>query len=105
MFALETGCTALNFYGDSMNVIQWINHTQECWNLRLAHIISNIRQLLLRFDSFSCQHVYRENNQEADKASKEGLRLDLGTWLVTETNEGIVQSYFHRPFFDIDSQF
>lgn len=54
MFALETGCTALNFYGDSMNVIQWINHTQECWNLRLAHIISNIRQLLLRFDSFSC---------------------------------------------------
>ena len=105
MFALEAGCSALNFYGDSMNVIQWINHTQECWNLRLAHIISNIRQLLLRFDFFSCQHVYREINQVADKASKEGLRLDMGTWLVTENNEGIVQSYFHRPFFDNDTQF
>ena len=43
MFALETGCTALNFFGDSLNVINWINHTQECRHLRLAHIISSIR--------------------------------------------------------------
>ena len=101
MFALETGCTALNFFGDSLNVIHWINHTQECRNLRLTHIISSIRQILLRFDSFSCRHVFRENNQEADKASKEGLRLEMGTWLVTESNEGIVQTYYHRPFFDV----
>ena len=90
MFALENGCTALNFLGDSLNVINWINQTQECRHLRLAHILFSIRQLLLRFDSFSCRHVYRENNKEADKASKEGLRLAMGTWLVKETNEGTV---------------
>ena len=47
MFALEKGCTALNFLGDSLNVINWINYTQECRHLRLAHIISSIRSLLL----------------------------------------------------------
>ena len=100
MFALETGCTVLHFFGDSLNVINWINHTQECRHLRLAHIISSIRQILLRFDSFSCRHVYREINQEVDKASKEGLRMEMGTWLVKESNAGIVQTYYHRPFID-----
>ena len=75
MFALENGCTDLNFLGDSLNVINWINQIQECRHLRLAHIIYSIRQLLLHYNSFSCRHVYRENNKEADKASKEGLRL------------------------------
>jgi len=101
MFAMEKGCSSLNIFGDSLNVIQWLNHTQECRNLRLDHIIYSIRQLLLRFDFFSCRHIYRENNQEADKASKEGLRLDLGTWLVTESIEGILQSFYHRPFIDV----
>jgi len=101
MFALEKGCTSLNIFGDSLNVIHWINHTQECRNLRLDHIIYSIRQLLLHFDYFSCRHIYRENNQEADKASKEGLRLDMGTWLVRESTEGFLQSFYHRPFFDV----
>ena len=100
MFAVEKGCTVLNFFGDSLNVINWINQTQVCSHLRLAHILSSIRQLLFRFDSYTCRHVYRENNQEADKASKEGIRLALGTWLVKEFNEGTVQSYCHRPFFE-----
>ena len=101
MFALEKGCTELNFLGDSFNVINWINQTQECRHLRLAHIISSIRQLLLQFDSYSCRHVYREDNKEADKASKEGLRLALGTWLVKESNEGTVQAFYHRSFIEI----
>ena len=100
VFALETGCTVLNFFGDSLNVINWINHTQACRDLRLAHIISSIQQILLRFDSFSCRHVYREINQEADLASKEGLGMEMGTWLVKEYIAGIVQIFFHRPFID-----
>ena len=43
MFAVEKGCTALNILGDSMNVINWINQTQECRHLRLAHVIYSIR--------------------------------------------------------------
>ena len=101
MFTLEKGCTELNFLGDSLNVINWINQTQECRHLRLAHIIYSIWQLLLRFDSFSCRHVYRENNKEADKASKEGLRLAASTWMVKETNDGRTQEFYHRSFIEL----
>ena len=100
MFAIEKGCTDLNFLGDSMNVINWINQTQDCRHLRLAHIIYSIRQLLSRFNSYSCRHVYRANNMEADKASKEGLRLAEGTWMVKEFINGSLQAFYHRPFIE-----
>ena len=101
MFALEKECTELNFLGDSMNVINWINQIQECRHLRLAHIIYSIRQLLLRYNSFSCRHVYRENNKEADKASKEGLQLEEGILLVKEFSNGSLQAFYHRPFIEL----
>ena len=100
-FALEKGCNDLNILGDSMNVINWINQIQECRHLRLAHILQAIRLLLSRFNSFSCRHVYRENNKEADKASKEGLRMATGNWLIKETIDGRTQDYYHRPFIEI----
>ena len=101
LFSLEKGCNNLNFMGDSLNVINWINETQDCRQLRLAHILYAIRLLLQRFDYFSCRHVYRENNKEADKASKEGLWLAVGTWTVKEFIEGSTQDFYHRPFIDI----
>ena len=101
MFAIEKGCTKLNMLGDSMNVINWINQTQACRHLRLAHIIFSIRQLLSHFNSYSCRHVYRENNKEADKASKEGLRLAEGTWLVKEFSNGSLQAFYHKPFIEL----
>ena len=87
--------------GDSMNVINWINLTQECRDMRLAHVILSIRQLLQRLNTFTCRHVYRENNKEADKASKEGLRLAEGIWLVKEMVNGRQQAFYHRPFIDL----
>ena len=101
MFALEKGCSVLNFMGDSLNVINWINHTQACRHMRLAHVITSIRQLLQRLDTFTCRHVFRENNKEADKASKEGLRLAEGTWLVKEMVNGRQQAFYHRPYNDL----
>ena len=101
IFALEKGCNDLNFLGDSMNVINWINQIQECRHLRLAHILQAIRLLLSRFNTFSCRHVYRENNKEADKASKEGLQMATGNWLIKETFDGRTQDYYHRPFIEI----
>jgi len=79
IFAVEKGCLKLNVFGDSMNVINWISMTQECRNMRLDILISSVRMVLQSIDSFSCRHVYRENNQEADLASKEGLQMALGT--------------------------
>ena len=39
-------------------------------------------------------------NTEADKASKEGLRLAEGTWAVKEFTNGRQQAYYHRPFIE-----
>ena len=68
----------------------------------LAHTLSSIKLLLQRFDSFSCRHVYRENNKEADKASKEGIRLVVGTWTMKESIDGRTLGFYHRPFIEID---
>ena len=84
IFEAEKGCRSINVFGDSVNVINWIKKTQVCRNLRLDNILSSILDILDAFDSFSCSHVYRENNQEADKASKEGLLLTLAQWGICE---------------------
>ena len=44
--------------------------------------------------------MIRENNKEADQASKEGLRMDFGTWKVREEREGQSFEFYHRPFID-----
>ena len=46
IFSLEKRCNKLNFMGDSLNVINWINQTQECRQLRLAHTLHSIILLL-----------------------------------------------------------
>ena len=73
-------------------------NTQLCINMRLDNILSSISDILEGYDSFSCRHVYRENNREAFEASKEGLLLTLGQWRICEQLDGVVQEYFHRPF-------
>ena len=52
------------------------------------------------FDLITYTHVYRENNIQADSASKEGLLLDLGVWKVKEWLGDVAFEYYHRPFFD-----
>lgn len=78
MFAAEKGCRTLNVFGDSMNVINCIKGIQHWRNIRLENILSSIRVVIDTYVSFNCQHVYRENNQQAEKASKEVLQLEVG---------------------------
>ena len=68
IFATENGCRRLNIFGDSLNVINWIKGTQQCMHLILTNILLSIREVQNTFDTFSCRHVYRENNKEVDKA-------------------------------------
>lgn len=46
------------------------------------------------------RHIFRENNAEADAASKEGLTLGDGIWKIAESLNGNVQVFFHRPFIE-----
>ena len=100
IFAAEKGCRIINFMGDSMNVINWIKGSQQCRILRLENIFWSIRDILSTFTLFSCQHIYMENNVKADVASKAGLQLALGQWLIREHYGDIIQEFYHRPFIE-----
>ena len=76
------GSIFFHIYGPYLNRIPFwdslFNNTQQSIKLRLASILSSIKEVLNSFVSFSCQYVYRDNNKEEDKASKEGLQMAMG---------------------------
>ena len=65
---------------------------------KTCQYITSIKYVLNSFVSFSCRRVYRDNNKEADKASKEGLQMALGLWKIREHRDGSTQEFYHRPF-------
>ena len=81
-----------------MNVINWTKGTQHCRNIRLANILTSIKEVLNSFVFFSCCHVSRDNNKEADKVSKEGLQMAFEIWKIREHRDGSTQEFYHRPF-------
>jgi ribonuclease HI len=99
-FTIEKGCLSLKVYGDSLNIINWIKGTQRCLNTRLAALVEDITRLQTSFDTFVCQHVYRENNKEADQRSKEELNLAMGQCKIIEHYNEQANEYLHRPFLD-----
>ena len=105
IFAAKKGCITLNVFGDLMNVINWIKGTQMWGNMRLSNILSSITGILDYYDAFSCRHVYRENNREANKASKECLLLTSVQWKICEQVDGASHEYYHRPFIERAIQF
>ena len=101
IFAAEKGCRTIQIFGDSLNVINWVKRIQTCSNLLLGNILLSIWEVMESFDLITFIHVYRENNCQADSASKEGLLLDPGVWKVKERLGDVAFEYYHRPFFDV----
>ena len=100
IFATEKGCRNLKVFGDSLNVINWVMRIQACRDLILQNILLSIWDIINSFDSISCTHVYRENNCQADTASKAGLQLDTGVWKIKEQLDDDVSEFYHRPFIE-----
>lgn len=44
IFAHEKGVQGIQFFGDSMNIIDWINHAQHCHNIYLTPIFEEVSQ-------------------------------------------------------------
>jgi ribonuclease HI len=65
-FSPEQNCKMIIVYGDSKNVINSINGSQTCTNIRLANIVEDIKSLHRVFYSFSYHHVFKERNKEVD---------------------------------------
>ena len=99
-FAIEKNCKRIQIFGDSLAILNWIDKTQRCRNLSLSALFEEANRLLSNFDSITFKHVYRERNEEADRLSKAGLNLAMGTWKILETKDTEVYEFFHRPFID-----
>ena len=65
-FTKNKNCQAIQVFGDSMLVINWIKGAQRCRNTNLEPLLPEVSHIISSFDDFSCMHIYRERNSGAD---------------------------------------
>jgi ribonuclease HI len=71
--ALELGIEQIEVEGDSNLVVQQV---QGLWKVKVPKLVplqSKANKLLWKFKKWSVKHVYREDNEDADRLSKEAL--------------------------------
>ena len=81
-FSIEKNCKNTSIFCDSLVILNWINKTQKCRNISLSALFKEANKFLSSFDFITCKHVYRERNKEAERISKAGLNLAMGTWKI-----------------------
>eukprot|EP00253_Pinus_taeda_P029860 PITA_29860 len=89
---------AIQIFGDSLNVTKWLNGNNRCQNYMLRPLLEEIMILKQSFNVFYLDHIYRNKNEDADKLSKEALQQAMGSWQVTEFQQGHAQISTQPPF-------
>eukprot|EP00253_Pinus_taeda_P001922 PITA_01922 len=87
-WTLQKNILRIQIYGDSMNVINWVNGKSTCQNQILRVVLDEILPLKSHFNNISICHIYREKNTIADQLSKTGLQQVLGSWSIEEMRQG-----------------
>eukprot|EP00253_Pinus_taeda_P015896 PITA_15896 len=85
---LHRNINTIQIFGDSLNVINWVNGNASCQNQILMTLVEEISSLKASFNKFSICHIYRDKNEEADQLSKAVLQQDMGSWTVEEIRQG-----------------
>ncbi len=73
--ALDLGITELDVEGDSNLVV---NQVQGLWKVKVPKLVplqSKANKLLWKLKKWTVKHVYREENTDADRLSKEALAV------------------------------
>ena len=73
--SLELNIMNINIYADSELVVRQVNGVYKVKNYRMKVLHSDVINLLEKFNVWSLDHINRDNNQTADKLSKNGMRL------------------------------
>jgi len=73
--SLELSILNINIYADSELVVRQVNGVYKVKNDRMKVLHSDVINLLEKFNEWSLNHVSRDNNQIADKLSKDGMKL------------------------------
>ena len=81
-----------------MNIEKWFNGTQQCRNYIMLPLLNEISCIKCFFSEITFFHIYREQNQDADRLSKEGTEQDMGTWTVIEMENEVVHP-IEQPVF------
>jgi len=77
---MEKGITQLQVLKDSLLVIKWLKGKVVLRNFILQPLFYDIKNLQASF-----YHVYRENNLEATRLSKDDLKMQEGTWEINKS--------------------
>jgi ribonuclease HI len=96
LLAKEKGLTHLQVMGDSQIVIKWMSEEVELRKILLQPFFRDTKHLQSTFIHITFDHIYRENNKEADRLSKDGLYLHEGIWEIKETQHGHISTYLHE---------
>jgi ribonuclease HI len=72
-YALTHNCRRLRVLADSELLVRQINGTYKVKNHNLKPLYDRAEHLIARLESFSIQHVYREENHEADRLANRTL--------------------------------
>eukprot|EP00253_Pinus_taeda_P003487 PITA_03487 len=97
-WSLQRNISSIQIFGDSMNVVKWVNGNAMCQNQILKPLLEEILSLKSRFNNFSLCHIYKVKNSAADHLSKAGLQQVLGSWSIEENRQGQVFTSQQAPF-------
>ena len=78
--ALEKGLEGLQVFVDFELKIDWEKGKPEMHNLFLQPVLDQINILMGRFYILPFIHVYKEHNMQADRLSKQNLKLLKKSW-------------------------
>lgn len=79
-------------------MVKWFDGENRCSSLTLLPLFREVSQLRNSFMEISLRHIFRERNSEADRLSKEGVDLEMGSWTVWEVDNGVVR-FVKKPIF------
>eukprot|EP00253_Pinus_taeda_P009579 PITA_09579 len=97
-WSIQRNISSIQIFGDSMNVVKWVNRNAMCHNQILKTILEDIVSLKSRFLNFSICHIFRDKNTSADQLSKVGLQQALGSWSIEESRQRQIFSTQQPPF-------
>jgi ribonuclease HI len=78
ILATRLGIDHLQVFGDSKIVIDWLNYRGNLQVTSLVGWMDRILELTKSFNTIRFDHIYREENGEADALSKKSLQVPEG---------------------------
>ena len=86
--AIHKDIFTLEFYGDSIIMINHLLGSIQITCLTLNSVAQQLQEISYLFQRVDYTHIYKENNKEAKRLSKDGLNLDSGCFSLTDLEDG-----------------